>query len=417
MTRPMREANVDLSAITSNVRILKAAVAPAAAMVVVKANAYGHGMVPVALAAVEGGADWLGVVDITEALGLRAAGITVPILAWLHGEEADYAAAVAAGIDIGVSSLAQLEAVALAGAAAAHASPVGLAGGSTGAAARVHIKVDTGLGRNGVEESECAAVFARAAQFERDGSLLVRGIFSHLANAGEEADLDQVRRFDAQLDAAEQAGLSPEIRHLAATAGALRLPGARYNLVRFGIGVYGLSPFDDESSTDLGSTLGLRPAMELSAEITSVKSVPAGSGVSYGLTYRTTAPSTLVLVPLGYADGIPRSASSAGPVWINGARYSVAGRIAMDQFVVDVGNAPVAVGDRAVLFGRGDGAGAAIVGGADAAERSIPTADDWATAAGTINYEIVTRIGNRVTRTYTPEQHATGVSTPEPFPS
>jgi alanine racemase len=381
MTRPLREARVDLSAIRSNVAALKAATAPAALLAVVKAGGYGHGALAVAHAAVEGGADWLGVVDIDEALTLRAGGVTAPLLAWLHGSETDFAPAIAAGIDLGVSSLAQLDRVA---AAAASASGTTAADTTTvgSTSAFVHLKVDTGLGRNGIEESDCAAVFERAAEHERAGRLVVRGIFSHLSNTGPAEDADQLARFTRLTEAATAAGLSIQLRHLAATAAALRMPEARLDMVRVGIGMYGLSPFEGESSANLG----LRPAMELSAEIVSVKRVPAGTGVSYGYLHRTTAESTLVLVPLGYADGIPRHASSRGPVQINGRTYTVAGRIAMDQFVIDVGDDPVSVGDRAILFG-------------DPAS-GVPSADDWATAADTINYEIVTRLGPRVTRTY-----------------
>ena len=370
MTRPLREARIDLSAIAANVATLRAATAPAKVMAVVKAGGYGHGSLEVARAAIDGGADWLGVVDVDEAIALRSAGITAPLLAWLHGAETSFDAAIAAGVDLGLSSLDQLDRVASAAA-------------SAGVIANVQLKLDTGLGRNGIEQSECAAVFARAAEHESSGALRVRGLFSHLANAGADEDAEQVRRFDALLADAASAGLTPELRHLAATAGALRVPEARYDLVRLGIGVYGLSPFDDASSAELG----LRPAMELSASIASIKRVPAGSGVSYGFTYRTETETTLALVPLGYADGIPRHASNLGPVSINGITYRVAGRVAMDQIVVDLGSDDAAVGDRAILFG-------------DPAN-GVPSADDWAVAADTINYEIVTRIGPRVIRTYT----------------
>jgi alanine racemase len=361
----MREARIDLTAISANVAALRAAMAPAMTMVVVKAEGYGHGALEAARAAAQAGADWLGVVDIPEALALRAAGIETPILTWLHGADADFGAAVAASIDIGVSTLDQLERAA-----------------ATPGRALVQIKVDTGLSRNGVLENECDALFERAAEHERAGRIRVRGVWSHLANAGETEDLEQVRRFELFLARATGAGLTPELRHLAATAGALRVPAARFDLVRIGIGAYGLSPFEDTTAAELG----LRPAMELSAEIVSIKRVPAGSGVSYGYTHRTAGESTLALVPLGYADGIPRHASSLAPVSINGTTYRVSGRVAMDQFVVDLGEDEASVGDRAILFG-------------DPA-MGLPSADDWAAAAGTINYEIVTRLGARVTRTF-----------------
>ena len=367
MARPTREARIDLEALQSNVRLLRKAVAPAQTMIVVKADAYGHGAREVAAAAVEGGAEWLGVVDIAEALALRAAGISVPILTWLHGDDADFQAAVDAGIDLGISTLPQLDRAAY---TAGHAT--------------IQIKVDTGLSRNGIPQSQAGELFRRAAEFEREGRLTVRGIWSHLANAGAEEDREQLRRFETAVAMAEEAGLRPEVRHLAATAGALSLPESRLDLVRLGIGAYGLSPFDRSGRSDLG----LRPVMELSAEIVSVKRVPVDSGVSYGYTYRTPAETTLALVPLGYADGIPRSASSSAPVSINGKTYRISGRVAMDQFVVDVGDDSVALGDRAILFG-------------DPAT-GVPSADDWADAAGTINYEIVTRIGPRVMRVFAP---------------
>jgi alanine racemase len=370
MTRPVREARIDLGAVRANIATIRALVEPAQIMVVVKAQGYGHGALETAMSAMVAGADWLGVVDISEGLALRNAGIGIPILAWIHGQDADFDAAIAADIDLGVNNAGQLERIAAAE-----------------GVANIQIKVDTGLSRNGVEESEADELFARAAEHERAGRLKVRGLWTHLANAGEDEDHEQLRRFESFEQSAKDAGLDPELRHVAATAAALRVPDARLNLVRVGIGAYGLSPFEDASSADLG----LRPAMELSAEIVSVKRVPAGSGVSYGFDYRTDRETTLALVPLGYADGIPRQASGrndkpGAPVSINGTTYSIAGRVAMDQFVVDVGDDRVDVGDRAILFG-------------DPAS-GIPSADDWGIAADTINYEIVTRVGPRVTRTF-----------------
>ena len=367
--RPLREARVDLSAISANVELLRGRIGAEHTMAVVKAGGYGHGAVPSARAAIEGGANWLGVVEIAEALALRAAGIDAPILTWLHAPDADFALAIDAGIDIGIGSLAQLDKAA---AAASRAAP-----------ALVHIKVDTGLGRGGVPLAECEALFAVAAAHERGGALRVRGLFSHLANAGDTDDLAQLEAFEHASALAGAAGLTPQLRHLASTAAALRMPSARFDLVRLGIGIYGLTPYDDGRSVELG----LRPALELSAGIVSVKRVPAGTGVSYGHRYRTTRETTLALVPLGYAEGIPRQASGIGPVSINGTTYRIAGTVAMDQFVVDVGDAAVAVGDRAVLFGD--------------PRTGVPSADDWADAAGTINYEIVTRLGGRIERRYT----------------
>jgi alanine racemase len=363
----MREALIDRAAITNNVETLRAAVGGVRCMVVVKADGYGHGAVESARAALAGGADWLGVVDVTEALELRSAGIDAPVLTWLHDPEADFTPLVEARVDIGVSYRQQLE-------RAAEAS----------GRAVVHLKVDTGLARNGAPEAQWHEFFETAAALERSGRITVRGVWSHLANAGDANDAAQVASFEAALEAARSAGLDPELAHLAATGGALRVPSARFDLVRLGVSAYGLSPFGQEDA----AALGLRPAMELAASVVSAKRVPAGTGVSYGHEYVTTEETTLALIPLGYGDGIPRHASSRGPVSIGGARYRIAGRVAMDLFVVDVGDAPVKVGDRAVLFG-------------DPAT-GVPSADDWAAAAETINYEIVTRIGSRVPRRYVP---------------
>ena len=359
----MREALVDLGAISHNVEVIRA-VAGVDAMVVVKANGYGHGAVESARAALAGGAVWLGVADLTEAYELRSAGIDAPLLAWLHDPDADFAAAAESGIDVGISSLAQLEALA--------ALP---------GRAEVQLKADTGLGRNGVTAFEWPQLVRDAAAHERAGRIHVRGVWSHLSNTGPDEDAAQVQAFTEALEAARAAGLDPELVHLAATAAALRLPAARFGMVRVGVGAYGLSP-DGEPVTDL------RPALELAASVVSVKRVPAGQGVSYGYDHVTGAETTLVLVPLGYADGIPRHASGKAQVTINGVRHRVSGRIAMDQFVVDVGDHPVAVGDRVVLFGDHS--------------NGVPSASDWAEWAGTINYEIVTRLGPRVTRRYVP---------------
>lgn len=367
MTRPLREATVDLSAISRNVATLREQCGLENFLAVVKADGYGHGAAASARAALEGGANWLGVADIHEGLQLRAAGISAPILAWLHDPSENFVEAVGAGLDIGVSYLAQLERVA-----------------AVPGVASVQLKVDTGLGRNGSASADWDAFFAAAASLERRGQIRVRGIFSHLANAGRESDLEQVAQFERALVMATEAGLRTELSHIAATAGAISLPESRFTMVRIGLGIYGLSPFEGRSSAQLG----LVPAMRLSATIASIKTVPAGSGVSYGLTHQTEGESTLALIPLGYADGIPRSASELGPVQINGRRYRVAGRIAMDQFVVDLGSDTAALGDRAVLFG-------------DPAD-GVPSADEWAAAAGTINYEFVTRLGGRIERVWVP---------------
>ncbi|MCS5732608.1 alanine racemase [Herbiconiux daphne] len=376
-TPALRRAIIDTGAIGANVEHVRSLVAPAQVMAVVKAGGYGHGAAEVARAALDGGADWLGVADVDEALALRAAGITAPVLAWLHGHDPRFEAAVASGVSLGISSRRQLERATDAG-TAQHP-------------AHLHLKVDTGLGRNGVERDEWQPLFAAAAAAEATGRIRVDGLFSHLANALPDDDRAQLEAFDEATAVARDAGLDPQLRHIASTAAALRLPEARLDLVRLGIGLYGLSPFDDATSHELG----LRPALRLESRLISVKHVAAGTGVSYGYTYRPDADSWLGLVPLGYADGIPRHVSNRGSVWVNGRVHPIVGRVAMDQFVVDLGEHRAAVGDRVVLFGGTTGHG-------DAAEAGepFPSADDWARAAHTINYEIVTRLGRRVKRVY-----------------
>ncbi len=379
-----RQAIIDLTAIANNIRHLRAIAAPAKVMAVVKADAYGHGMIPVAQAAVAAGASWLGTAHVSEALALRAAGLELPVLAWLHTPATDFTAAVAADIDLGCSGW---ELVGIVAAARALERP-----------ARVHLKIDTGLGRNGCSPAEWPALVEAALSYQREGLLRVVGVFSHLAVADEphrpETD-QQLERFRAAVDMAESAGLDLDVRHLANTPATLSRPDTHFDLVRVGLGMYGLSPFEDLSSEQVG----LVPAMTLQTQIALCKDVPAGQGVSYGLNYATEGPSTLGLVPLGYADGIPRVATG-GPVRVGGITYQVVGRIAMDQMVIDLGpagrshfsdpagnlGAGTALGATAVLFGNG------LDGG--------PVVEQWAEAAGTVNYEIVTRISPRVPRIY-----------------
>ncbi|GAB2509251.1 alanine racemase [Paramicrobacterium agarici] len=365
-----REATIDLAAIAGNLRALRESTQATSVLAVVKADAYGHGAVPVARTLADAGADMLGTADIDEALVLRVAGITAPILCWLHGPDADFDAAIAHDIEVAVSSVAQLNAVAdAARRAAASAVPI-------------QIKIDTGLSRNGVAPDVAGAVFARAAELEAERVIRVRGLMTHVSNTAPADDLAQIALFTRLVDDARSAGLRPEVLHAAATAAALRIPESRFDMVRLGIGLYGLTPFDDETSQQLG----IRPAMTLRAPVAAARRVAAGAGVSYGFTHRTERETTLALVPLGYADGVPRQASNGGTVAIGGRIFGNVGRVAMDQFVVDVGDEPVSVGDEAVLFGD--------------ASRGVPSADDWANAASTINYDIVTRIGPRVARRY-----------------
>ena len=373
------EARVDLAAVRHNVGVLaEGAAGGAGVMAVVKADGYGHGLVPTARAAAQGGAAWLGVAFLEEALALRAAAIELPILAWLTTPGEDVRPAVAAGIDLGIYSLAELAAAA----AAAR---------TTGVTARVQLKADTGLSRGGAQPADWPELCEAAAKAEADGAVKVSGLWSHFAFADGGADHPtnsrQTAVFREALDIAARAGLEPEVRHLANSAATLTAPATHFDLVRPGLAVYGLSPVPDIGSP---ADLGLRPAMTLLSTVALTKRVPAGSGVSYLHRYVTSAPTSLALVPLGYADGVPRSATNLAQVQLRGRRRTIAGTVCMDQFVLDVGEDDVDAGDEVVLFGPGTG--------------GEPTAQDWADWLGTINYEIVTRVGARVPRTYTGEQ-------------
>ena len=372
-------AVVDLDAIRSNVIALADRAGTADVMAVVKADGYGHGLVPSAEAAVAGGATWIGTAQVEEALTLRAEGIDVPILAWLFAPGAPLDAAVSGDVDLSVAAPWALDEVL----AAARA---------TGRTARVHVEVDTGLGRNGVMPAELEELLGTALRAEADGLCSLVGIWSHLAWA-DAPDHPTVRRqaavFDDAIALAERRGARLEVRHLANSAATLTNPAMAYDLVRPGLAVYGLSPVPQLGGPE---RYGLIPAMTLEAELALVKTVQAGQGVSYAHAYTTREETVLGLVPIGYGDGVPRHGSGdeerpGGPVQIGGRRLGVAGRVCMDQFVVDLGpGAGDVAGDRVVLFGTGADGG--------------PTAQDWAEAAGTISYEIITRLGARVPRVY-----------------
>ncbi|MFE3326154.1 alanine racemase [Streptomyces sp. NPDC059176] len=369
------QAEIDLAALRANVRALRARAPRAAVMAVVKADAYGHGMVPCARAALAAGAAWLGTATPEEALGLRAAGIGGRVMCWLWTPGGPWREAVEADLDMGVSALWALREVARAAQEA-------------GRTARIQLKADTGLGRSGCQPADWAELVAAARAEEKAGTVKVTGLWSHLACAdepGHPSVAAQLAAFRHLVAYAEKEGIEPEVRHIANSPATLTLPEAHFDLVRPGVAVYGVSP-----APELGAPadFGLRPVMTLKASMALVKQVPADHGVSYGHHYVTPAETTLGLVPVGYADGIPRHASGRGPVLVGGEWRRVAGRVAMDQFVVDLGpgGATVRDGAEVVLFGPGDG--------------GEPTAEDWAEAAGTIAYEIVTRIGKRVPRVY-----------------
>jgi alanine racemase len=364
---------VDLDAISGNVAALKQHAGDAAVMAVVKADGYGHGMAESARAALAGGATWLGVAMADEALALRAAGIDAPALAWLLGPTDDWQAVIAAQVDVGVYAEWALAKAVVAAAA-------------TGRPSRVHLKVDSGLGRGGAQPAAWPDLVDAAAKAQADGTVEVVGIWSHLAyadNPGHPTIDAQRQTFEEALELASRAGVQPPLRHLANSAATLRLPRTHYDLVRPGVAVYGLSPGPEVGDA---RDLGLTPAMTLTSRVALTKQAPPNHGVSYGHRYTTTADTTLALVPLGYADGIPRHLTNLGEVAIGGRRYRIAGTVCMDQFVLDIGDDAVAAGDEVVLFGSG--------------ASGEPTADEWAAAIGTINYEIVSRVGARVPRVY-----------------
>lgn len=386
-TYPAR-AVVDLDAIAANVRTLGAST-PAEVMAVVKADGYGHGLVPSACAARRGGATWLGAAQVTEALVLRAAGDTGRILTWLYTPGAPLREAVEADVDVAIAAPWNVAALADAARAA-------------GRTARVQIKVDTGLGRNGVTPDQLPDVLDAALRAQAEGVLDVVGVFSHFAFADAPRHptvLAQAEEFARAVELVERAGARLEVRHLANSAATVTNADVHYDLVRPGIAVYGLSPVPDLSSS---AELGLVPAMTFESELASVKLLPAGHGVSYAHQYVTPAETLVGLVPIGYADGVPRHVSGTGgvpgaPVRVGARNLAIAGRVCMDQFVIDLGpGAHEVEGERVELFGTGADGG--------------PTAQDWADVAGTISYEIVTRVGARVPRTYTGTDAATSPS-------
>ncbi|OLR90588.1 alanine racemase [Actinokineospora bangkokensis] len=354
---PVRaEVEINLDNLRHNVALLVRRAAGADVMAVVKADGYGHGAVPVARAALAAGATWLGSCSLAEALALRAAGVEAPVLAWLDTAGTDLAAGVAAGVDIGVSSVEQLARV---------------RGG------RVHLKVDTGLGRAGCPPPLWAELCAAAAASDNE----VHSIWSHLARAdepGHPATDEQARRFAAAHEVALAAGLRPR-RHLANSAATLSRPDLHFDMVRVGIAMYGLNPLPQPED--------LRPVMAFRSSVALTKRVPAGESVSYGHTWTAPVDTTLALVPVGYADGVPRLLSNRFDVLLAGKRRPVRGRVCMDQVVVDCGDDDVPVGAEVVLFG-------------DAA-RGEPTATEWADTLGTIDYEVVTGMHRpRVSRRY-----------------
>lgn len=394
-------AAVDLAAIRHNLGVLRAAAPGALQLATVKANAYGHGLLPVARAALDGGADWLGVAQLAEAFTLRAgldeAGVAraeAPILAWISTSSSDFAAAIEADIDLSVSWTWVL-------------ADICAAAREAGRPARVHVKIDTGMSRAGSTLADLPALASALRMAADDGLVDVVGAWSHMSRAddpseaGNASTASHVRIFEEGLAILADAGITPRIRHLSATSGILWHPEAHYDMVRAGIGLYGLSP---DPAVAASEELGLIPALELRAPLTSVKVIEEGTPASYGGTWVAPTRRWIGLVPLGYGDGILRAVSNKARVVVHTAsgpfNAPLIGRVCMDQFMVDLGpaegspgtptarsgQAPAIPGDMATLFGSGIG-GEAL-------------ADDWAQAAGTINYEIVTHLGAHIPRIY-----------------
>lgn len=338
---------IDLDSLRHNVKTLCSIVAPARMMVAVKANAYGHGIVPIARAALESGADSLAVLEIPAGIILRRAGVTVPLFAWLFGQDSDYLAAIESDIDLGISTLGQLHAIIAA---------------YRGKPARVHLKIDTGLHRNGANPEDWPALVSAAVEAEREGTVIVVALWSHLADASPHDDEVAFENFRAAVRVAADLGCTPPLLHLAASSAGIRMPRARLGLVRIGIAVYGISPFDDQSGRDLG----LRPVMAIKAPVTSVV-----EGVA--------------TVAVGSADGIQIPAIGAASVFARGARHAILS-MDVDWMRVDVAHSFVAAGDEVTIFGSGD--------------QGEPTAEEWAAWGGTIGDEIVARASERLPRVY-----------------
>ena len=398
-------ASVNLSAIARNLAVLRAASPTTIQMAIVKANAYGHGLIPVALASLKAGAQWLGVAQLAEALELRAgldeAGIArkdAPIFAWISSTGTDFSTAIEADIDLSVSWTWVLDEIR----AAARA---------LGRPARVHVKIDTGMSRAGSTLADLPELAQALREAQDQGLIEIVGAWSHMSRAddpspsGEESTRSHVKIFEEGLRILAQAGVRPKIRHLAATSGILWHPETHYDMVRVGIGMYGLSP---DPSVKSARQLGIEAAMTLSAPLTSVKVIEEGTPASYGGTWQAPTRRWIGLVPLGYGDGILRACSNGAPVVVETERglfpTQIIGRVCMDQFMIDLGPAegeadtptsasgrpPARVGERALLFGD--------------PEKGCPSADKWAIRAGTINYEIVTRLGERIPRDYQYEE-------------
>jgi alanine racemase len=373
------EVLIDLGAIRENIKYLMAK-SGKPALAVVKADGYGHGLLPVAKSALSAGASWLGVALLEEAKALRQGGINAPIIAWLTPITDDFASAISEDIDIAIPSLAHLEAITS-------------AARSLGKCARIHLEVDTGMSRGGAL-GEWSELVRSAKSYQDSGLIKVIGIWSHFARAdeaGHEFNNKQLENFKSAVAEAKSVGITPEVIHLSNSAAAINDADSHFDLLRLGIAIYGLSP--DFSHMGSSEKLNLKPAMSIRARIHLVKDIPAGSQVGYGGSAITKVDTKLGVIAMGYSDGIPRNANSSAGVLVGNKRAPIIGRVSMDQFVVDLGrDSSVKAGDWAYIIGSNP---------SDSyTSASSYTADSWASASATINYEIVTRIAARVKRIY-----------------
>ena len=366
-------AEINLSAIADNLKLIQGKT-NAQVLAVVKADAYGHGLIQVGKAAEAAGANWLGTALLEEGIALRNSGVKVPIISWLTPLGENFKTAINLDIDLSISSIELLTEVIAAGKVVKKIP-------------RVHIEVDTGMSRGGVGD-DWQLFLTELSKTVKANEINIIGIWSHFARAdepGQAMNQEQLNTFEDRIKSASDVGIKPEFIHIANSAAALTNNGAHKNIIRWGIGLYGLSP--DINNLGDSKSLKLKPAMRLKAKLHLVKAVKAGVSVGYGGTAITKSDTKLGVVTLGYADGVPRNANNLAGVFVDGKRAPLIGRVSMDQFVVDLGiNSSAKTGDEVIVFGDGSS--------------GEYTADEWAKASGTINYEIVTRIGSRVPRIY-----------------
>ena len=369
-------AEINLAAIAENLKFIKSKTS-AQVLAVVKADAYGHGLINVAKAAEKAGADWIGTALLEEGIALRNGGITKPIISWLTPIGEDFKTAINLDIDLSLSSIELL-------------NEIILVGKSINKVPRVHIEIDTGMNRGGFGD-DWGLLLPEIVKAVKANEIKAIGIWSHFARADEPNEVmnkTQLDVFTQKVKQLNDAGVSPEFIHIANSAASLSNEAAHKNIIRWGIGLYGLSP--DVLNMGDSKSLGLKPAMKLFAKLQLVKAVKAGQSVGYGGTAITKSDTKLGVVTLGYADGVPRNANNSAGIFVAGKRAPIIGRVSMDQFVVDLGtDSSAKTGDEVIVFGDGS--------------QGEYTIDEWAKACGTINYEIVTRIGVRVPRIYSRE--------------